>query len=342
MTEQAKRILVTGANGFVGSQLCRHLLQCGYSVRAVVRRVPTLSINDPQLEYEPVGDLLHFASWSELLRNTDAIVHLIARTHITDEFGMAAMQEYRRTNVDLTRRLAKAAAREGVSRFVYMSSIKAVGNGSEETYCEQTKCQPEDSYGKSKLEAEQTLAETLRQEPQSGGCEFTVLRPPLVYGPQVQGNFLRLLQLVARGVPLPSVTNARSMVHVENLVQATELCLRSPQAANRTFHVADPEAISTSQLIQSMAAGLERPCRLIPLPKFLLRGMGQVTGKTEEIKRLAGSLTVSTERITSELNWQPKYTTRQGIVSTSRAYRVSPWDTKQKPERTATPTRRAA
>jgi len=338
MTEQPKRVLVTGANGFVGSQMCQQLLQCGFSVRAVVRRVPALTLDDPRLEYVPVGDLLHFANWAELLRGTDAIVHLIARTHITDEFGMAAMQEYRRTNVDLTRRLAKAAAREGVSRFVYMSSIKAVGNGSEETYSEQTECRPEDSYGKSKLEAEQTLEETLHS---SRNCGFTILRPPLIYGPQVQGNFLRLLQLVARGLPLPGVSNARSMVHVENLVQATELCLRSPQAANRMFHVADPEAISTSQLIESMAEGLERPARLIPLPKFLLRGMGQVTGKTEEIKRLAGSLTVSTARITSELSWQPKYTTHKGVIATSQAYRASPWDAKQKPKRTTTPTRRA-
>ena len=326
------RVLVTGANGFVGSRLCEELTRQGYSVRAAVRRQnENLNELNGRLRSMVVPDLLHFADWPRLLRGIDVVVHLVARTHVTDEYGMSGMQEYRRTNVELTRRLAKASLREGVSRFVFLSSIKAVGNGASEAYTEMSDCQPEDSYGKSKLEAEIEL----RHHLSGSACEPVILRPPLVYGPNVRGNFLRLLKLVDRGIPLPNVRNARSMVHIDNLVSAIELCLRSPGAVDKTFHCADPEPISTGDLVRSMAEGLGRSSRLVSTPESMLRGLGNLFGKTEEIKRLVGSLTVSSSRLTNELDWQPKWNTADGVVQTSRAYRESPWSEKQSDKQAA-------
>ena len=172
----AKTILVTGGNGFVGQHVCRQLVEMGHRVRVPTRtHIRTQKRN---WEYVSTGDLTVFANWRQLVRDVDAVVHLVARTHVTDEFGAAAMQAYRSVNVDVSRRLAKAAREEGVKRLVYLSSIKAVGNTSEEPLTEKHPCEPIDSYGITKLEAEQTIHEVL------GGseCGYTILRPPLVYG----------------------------------------------------------------------------------------------------------------------------------------------------------------
>ena len=156
------KILVTGAQGFVGRRLCHALVERGYAVRAAIRSQRTLQ-QSRNLELFETGDLGFFVDWSTLLKDVTAVVHLIARTHITDEYGQSALGEYRRTNVELTRRLAKATVRAGVEKFVYMSSIKAVGNGASLDYCETTPCNPEDSYGISKWEAELELEATLRR-----------------------------------------------------------------------------------------------------------------------------------------------------------------------------------
>ena len=315
-----QRVLVTGAQGFVGRRLCAKLVEAGYSVRAAVRSVNGLH-GAAQVEWFETGDLGSFNAWSSLLEGVTTVIHLIARTHITDEYGDSAISEYRRTNVDLTRRLASAAVRAGTSRVIYMSSIKAVGNGSVEAYSESTPCRPEDSYGISKLEAERTLAETVR----GSDCEYTILRPPLVYGVGVCGNFLRLLQLVRRGVPLPGVKNSRSMVHLENLVDATIRCLHSDAARNELFHVADPEPISTGDLVRCMAHGQGRTPLLVPLPRVFLAQLANVFGKGDEMKRLVGSLSVSSDKIGQRLGWMAKLTTEEGVVDVSRAFATNAW-----------------
>ena len=259
--------------------------------------------------------------WRQLVRGVEAVVHLVARTHVTDEFGPAALAAYRTTNVDLTRRLARAAKQEGVRRFVYMSSIKAVANASSIPLGEASSCRPVDSYGITKLEAEQTV----RRQLLGSGTTYTILRPPLVYGPGVQGNFLRLLGLVQRGIPLPRIHNRRSMVHIENLVDAVALCLQNPAAMDQTFHVADRSAISTSDLVCNMAKGLGKRAHLIPVPSFLLRQLGKAIGRNEEIRRLADSLVVSSETIRRRLNWKPRIDLPTGIEQTSREFARTPW-----------------
>lgn len=337
-------VLVTGAQGFVGRPLCRTLANKGYNVRAAVRRSNDTLDAIGRINVFETGELTHFANWQQLLRDVDAVVHLVARTHVTDEYGAAAMAEYRQVNVDVTRRLAKACVREGVSQFVYMSSIKAVGNGARLAYTETTKCQPEDSYGITKLEAEQQLRSTMN----GTACGLTILRPPLVYGPGVGGNFLRLMKLVEKGVPLPSVANARSMVHVSTLVDAVVRCLRCEKADDNLFHVSDPLPVSTSDLVRYMAMGLNRKTVLVPVPKLLLSSAGHLVGKQEEIKRLIGSLTVSTEKIVRELNWRQLMSTKEGVIEVCRNYRISPWGSSSKPkdqtdaQRNVRRTRRAA
>ena len=279
------------------------------------------TIRDRKCEYVLTGDLTTFANWRQLVRDVDAVVHLVARTHVTDEFGAAAMQKYRAVNVDVTRRLAKAAREVGVERFVYLSSIKAVGNASDEPLTETHLCAPMDSYGITKLEAEQTLQEVLS----GSNCDFTILRPPLVYGVGVKGNFLRLLNLVQRGMPLPKIGNQRSMVHVSNLVDVVSLALSHEGARNQIFHVADSAPVSTSELVSHIAAGMGRGSRLMPVPQTLLTQLGRAIGKQEEMRRLVDSLTVSIEKATIQLDWTPRVSTAEGVKRTSTAFAAMPW-----------------
>lgn len=312
-------ILVTGGGGFVGRYVCQRLIEQGFGVRVPVRSQSVVSAC--KCEYVVTGDLTHFANWSQLLRGVAGIVHLVARTHVTDEFGTAAMQAYRAVNVDITRRIARAAKQQGVRRFVYLSSIKAVGNSSAVPIVESSLCRPVDSYGITKQEAEQAV----RRQLLGSETSYTILRPPLVYGPGVKGNFLRLLTLVQRGVPLPRIRNQRSMIHIENLVDAICLVLEHDAARNQTFHVADPQPISTTDLVIQMATGLGTAARLVPLPQMLLAQLGRVAGKQEEIRRLVESLVVSNETIRTRLNWQPRLTTKLGVEQTSRAFATAPW-----------------
>lgn len=325
-------VLVTGANGFVGQHLCKELLSRGYRVRAAVRSSTTqLPLHD-RCEVYRTGDLSDFSAWHDLLRGVDGVVHLIARTHVVDEFGDAAIESYRSLNVDVTGRLADAARTMEVRRFVFMSSIKAVGNGAESEYHESTPCAPEDSYGISKLEAEQCVADVLVDR------SYAILRPPLVYGPGVKGNFLRLLKLVRRGIPLPSVQNHRSMVHVENLVDATICCLSNP--TNGVFHIADPQPISTADLVRNMALGFQKKAFLIPMPGRLATQLGRIAGRSEELKRITGSLTVSIDRIRELCGWVPVVETPEGVQRVASAFATSPWDLQ--PEQAAPSRRRAA
>lgn len=322
------RILVTGAQGFVGRHLCRELIRKGFVVRALVRkRNPQLlpkmdSTGQSRFGIIETGDLLEFADWPAVLRDVQAVVHLVARTHTTNEFGLDALEQYRAINVDVTRRLAEAATSEGVQHFVYMSSVKAIANESSEPLCEHAPCLPADSYGVSKLEAEQTLKQTLAD----ASTSYTILRPPMVYGVGVKGNFLRLMRLIRRGIPMPNIDNQRSIVHLENLVSAVVRSLNSPAAKNEVFHVTDGEPISTTELVNAMGAGFGTKARLVPVPQLVLSQLGRVVGRHEEVQRLTGSLTMSTDKIETVLDWQPTFGTVEGVARTCRAFLSEPWE----------------
>lgn len=313
------QILVTGANGFVGRHLCVRLLQEGHAVWAVVRRREALSELPPGVEAVVIGNMTEEESWQAPLAEVEVVVHLIARTHVLDDRAADPLLAYRQLNVDLTRTLVQASLDAGVERVVFLSSIKAVGEGSKEAYTETTPPAPEDAYGVSKLEAERLLFSLT----QGSALVPVVLRPPLVYGPGVKGNVPRLLQAVSRGLPLPlgSVRNARSLVSVGNLVDAIALCAVHPAASRETFHVADDEAVSTRELVQLMGEGLGRAPRLIPFPAGGLALGGRLLGRREEVMRLVGNLTVSNHKLKEQLSWAPPQTARQAWRETGAWFR---------------------
>jgi len=289
------RVLVTGANGFVGRPLCRHLVRAGWTVRAAVRRREAVDLLPAGVEpHLLAGD----APWDAAVAGVERVVHLISRAahrHGRDRARRLA------ADVEGTRRLGLSCLRAGVRRLVYVSSIKAVGEGAGSPYDERSPCRPRDAYGRAKLEAER-LVQGL-----PGPLETVVVRPPLVYGPGVKGNLLRLLRLVALPVPLPlsRVDNRRSLVHVDNLAGALACCLEHPGAAGAVWHVADEPPLSTPDLIRRLAAALGRRPLLVPAPPRLLDAAGRLLGREEEAARLLGSLVVVSDRIREQLRWRP-------------------------------------
>ena len=309
-------ILVTGASGFVGRALCDLLAASGRAPRKAARRPPA---NAP--DTVATGDIGPDTIWKAALEGVRCVVHLAARTHVLRESAAGPLSEYRRINVQGTERLAREAVASGVKRIVFLSSVKVNGERTlAHPYTEDDAPQPEDAYGATKQEAEQVLARFAAE----AGLEVVVLRPPLVYGPGVKGNFLRLMNFVARGIPLPlgSVDNLRSLVYVENLVDAITRAIDSPQAAGRIYLVSDDEDVSTPQLVRTIAGALEVGTRLFPFPPRLLQMAGSLLGRGGEVSRLTGSLQVDSSRIRRELAWSPRFRLAQGLAETARWYRA--------------------
>ena len=307
-------MLVTGASGFVGVHLCPELLDAGWAVRAAVRSPEAAERLPRGVEPFYVTGIGLETDWGEGLDRVDVVVHLAGRAHVTKEESADPLDAYREINLGGTRRLAEACAGAGVKRLVFVSSVKAVGEGAPITYTEETPRRPEDAYGVSKMEAEDALAEVAART----GLEAVVLRPPLVYGPGVKANFRMLMGLIRRRLPLPLglVRNERSMVYVRNLTATLSTCLVHPAAAGETFFVADGESPSTGELVQKMGRLMKRPARLVPVPVPLLRLGGRLTGRSGQVDRLVGSLTVSTAKIRRLLGWSPGYSMDDGLRET--------------------------
>lgn len=265
-------------------------------------------------EIAVVQDYITDSAISAAVHGADVAIHLAARVHMMNDDAADPLAEFRRVNVEATRNLISQCADAGVKRFVFLSSVKAVGEGGPSAYVETDSCRPQDPYGVSKMEAEEAVRSIGRER----GIETVILRPTVVYGPRVRANILRLMKLVRRGVPLPlgAVRNRRSLVYVGNLVSAIETCLDHPKAAGETFFVADEPPISTRDLVESLARHMDKPARLLPVPPVMLRGAGMVTGKGAEVDRLIGSLAVDTSKIRSTLDWTPPHSTEEGLRAT--------------------------
>ena len=302
----ALRVLVTGANGFVGLPLCARLARSGIEVIAGVRRASaalTALGAQGRLRQAEFGDLGVAADWSSALAGVDAVVHLAARVHVLGTAADPAL--FHRINVEGTFALAEAAARAGVQRFVFMSTVKAMDARG-------------DPYSQSKAEAEQRLREAAGRF----GLACVIVRSPLVYGPRVRANFLRLMRLVDTGIPLPlaSVSNRRSLVFVGNLADGLHACVTEPDATGRSFAISDGEDISTPDLVRRIAHALGRPARLFPFPVAMLRVAGAVTGQSQAIDRLIGDLTIDSSPIRSVLRWRPPFSMAQGLAETAAWY----------------------
>jgi nucleoside-diphosphate-sugar epimerase len=318
----ADRILVTGANGFVGAALCRRLQESGFLVRGAVRDQKKLSLSrtsgSNDLEWVVLHDQSDEVETKQALQGVGAIVHLAARVHVMADHVSDPLREFRRVNANWTERLARAAISQGVLRFVYLSSIKVNGEQSVVPFTEEDSPNPLDPYGVSKWEAEQALARISSQT----GMETVVVRSPLVYGPGVGGNFLQLLNVLRRGIPLPlaSVQNRRSLIYRENLVDALVSCVRDRRAVGQTYLISDGEDLSTPDLVRRLGKALGVTVRLWPVPLSVLRWMGQVAGKQALIDRLLGSLQVNLSKIKLELDWYPPFSVDRGLAETAAWY----------------------
>lgn len=298
------KVLVTGANGFVGRALVAGLEADGVAVEAATR--------------QHVGDIGAATDWTAALSGCSTVVHLAARVHVMHDAVSDPLLAFREVNAAGTLNLARQAASENVWRFVYLSSIKVNGEGREEPYRESDNTAPQDLYAISKWEAEQGL----RQIERETGMEVVILRPPLVYGPGVKANFLRLLRAVDKGWPLPlgAVENRRSLLYLGNLVDAIQLCLVHPAAAGQTYLLSDGEDVSSPELFRLLARAMGRPSRLLPVPPTWLRLAGWLLGRRAEVDRLLGSLVVDSSLIRQELGWSPPFQLDAGLTETVRHY----------------------
>ncbi|MGA9666655.1 MAG: SDR family oxidoreductase [Gallionella sp.] len=313
------RFLVTGASGFIGRQLCGELLRRGNRVRAAVRAPCRLPEG---VEQVTVGSMDEATYWSAALRDIDIVFHLAAKIDAAKDHAADPLAEFLKVNLLGTANLAQQAAAAGIRRLVYVSSIKVNGeqtrNG--QSFSEQDMAAPRDPYGISKWQAEQALRHIARMT----GLQVVIVRPPLVYGPGVKGNFFRLMAAIDRGVPLPlaGAHNLRSMMYAGNLVDALIACASHPAAAGRTYLVSDGEDVTTAKLAEDIARALGRGSRSFYFPPGLLHALAIVLGRKEQADRLFASLQVSNQKIRGDLGWAPPYSMEQGLCATADWYRT--------------------
>jgi nucleoside-diphosphate-sugar epimerase len=294
------RVLVSGANGFVGRALCPYLSSMGHTVVPVVRR-------PCGMEREHI--VSNQVSWTRALKDCDSVVHLAGRAHIMQEQECDSLFAFRAANVDITLEFANRAIEAGVRRFVFMSTIKVNG---EETvpgfsFKPDDRPAPRDAYAISKWEAEQGL----RAIADKTGLEVIIIRPPLIYGPGVKGNFASLIHWVKSGMPLPlgAIHNRRSMIALDNLVNFTALCAdidASPNAKGQVFLVSDGEDVSTTELLRRVAKAYGCNSRLLPVPDGIMRIAARLMGKSSLADRLLGSLVIDDSKARELLGWHPQ------------------------------------
>lgn len=322
------KVLVTGATGLVGRALVRACLAQGWVVHAAVRSMASGQAllagqgggASPQLRVLPVGDMSAKADWSAALAGVEVVFHLAARVHQVYDTDTDPLQAYRLVNTDASILLAQEACRKGVNRFLFVSSVKVLGEATApgRPFDAHSLAYPVDAYAVSKWEAEQALHALGAVT----GMGVTVLRPPLVYGPGVKANFASLWHAVGRGWPLPlgSITaNRRSLVGVDNLVSALLACATHPAAVGQRYLVSDDDDMSTAGLVRAMAAAQGVSAHLWLVPVSLLRGLGGLIGRGAAVDRLCGDLQVDVSAIKQDLGWRPVQGLQQGLNQLARA-----------------------
>lgn len=305
------KYLVTGANGVVGRALCDVLAKAGIVVCAAVRSKGNESIANVSIV--GVGDIDGETNWNNALSGVDVVLHLAAMSEDPKKSIDANIEAtFRKVNVEGTRHLARMAQAAGVRRFVYVSSIGVNGKNSGALgFDESSRPSPEGIYALSKFEAEQELAVIASE----GVMEIVVIRSPLVYGAGISNNLLRLMRAIDQRLPLPlgAVKNERSLIYIGNLVDALAVCASHPNAAGKTYLVSDDETVSTPQLVKKMAVLMHRPNLLLPLPYGVLRFLGRVCGKIDEIESMMATRKINNSRIKKELGWHPPYSLDSGL-----------------------------
>ncbi|VAX18804.1 UDP-glucose 4-epimerase, partial [hydrothermal vent metagenome] len=327
-----KTAVVTGANGFVGSKLVRALTADGWNVRAVLRTLIPKEI--PNVEQFAVGDITSFNEWERVMEGADAVVHLAALVH-ADEKEDYPYEDYLKVNAEATRNIAMSAAMAGVKRFIFVSTAKVCGEKTpaDRPFTEKSLPMPEDSYAKSKFEAEKKLR-TIEKET---GLGVVIIRPPLVYGPGVKANMGKLLDAVRKWpiLAVPSVNNRRSFIYVDNLISSIKTCLEKPEVVGETFFVSDKHDVSTSELVSLIAGFTKHGAVIFKLPKGLLVWAGglldftqKLLGRSfsinsESISKLFYSLAVDSSLIKEKSGWEPPYTLEEGVKITATHYNLN-------------------
>ena len=304
------KILITGANGFVGKSTSTELLLQGKTVRSAVRAKAALNNN---VETTIVGEINGVTDWSQSLVGIKTVVHLAARVHVMQDKSADPLAEFRAVNVDGTLNLARQAAAVGIKRFIFLSTIKVNGELTlpNQPFTPDT-ANPLDAYGISKHEAEIGL----RKIASETGMQVVIIRPPLVYGAGVKANFASLLSMVKRGLPLPFglvTNNRRSFLALDNLVDLIITCINHPNAANQTFLASDNEDVSTTVLLRKMALAEGIPSRLLPVPVAFLNVCAKLIGKQDMAQRLLGNLQVDISHTQKVLDWQPTLSLDEGL-----------------------------
>jgi nucleoside-diphosphate-sugar epimerase len=302
-------ILVTGASGFVGQSLCAELAH-RFNVRAAVRSAGAMRAGVAQVAVGPVD---YVTDWTSAVSGQEVVIHLVARVHVMRDVSADPLSEFREVNVAGTLQLARQAARAGVKRLLFVSSVKVSGESSPagRAFVEGDRPMPADFYAISKLEAEHGL----REISEKTGMEVVVVRPPLVYGPEVKANFAALLRMVQRGWPLPfgAIHNQRSLVGLDNLVSFLTTCAIHPEASGQTFFVSDGEDLSTPELIRRLAVAVRVPVRLFNGPVWMLEAGAALFGKREVVRRLCGNLQVDISKARNLLDWKPPLSVDEGL-----------------------------
>ena len=312
-------VLLTGVTGFVGAHLARGLKRTGqFEVTGVVRSNSRELVSVDRTV--SVCAFTKFTDWSDILKGQDIVIHSAARVHIMDDRVADPLGAFREVNVEGTMALARQAATAGVRRFLFISSVKVNGEQTDHRppFLEDDQPSPEDPYGISKHEAEKEL-ELLARET---NMEVTIIRPPLIYGPDVKGNFASLLKIANSPLPLPfgAVFNQRSLLYIGNLVDFVIHAISHPAAGNQTFLVSDGQDLSTTELLKSIRKTMGRKARLVPVPFWMFRAVAELLGKRAFVSRLYSSLQVDSSKAERLLGWRPRYSVVEGLSVTAEDF----------------------
>ncbi len=296
------KVLLTGSNGFLGQYLSQFLAEKGDSVLAHTRKAQTFDHpNIHNINFDLNDNLDNID-----LNQVEVIIHCAGRAHVMHETAVSPLEAYRQTNVQGTLNLAQKAVQSGVKRFIYLSSIKV--NGEQTTtqaFCPNDDVHTDDPYGLSKYEAEQALLALSQRT----GLEVVIIRPVLIYGPNVKANFKSMVNLASKKLPLPigCLDNKRSMVSVYNLADLIHTCMTHPNANREVFLASDQDDISVKQLFEKLAKYQNNQLLMLPVPKSLINFLASLVGKKAVASRLCSELVVDTTKNTQILGWTAPY-----------------------------------
>tara|TARA_B100000035_G_scaffold313935_1_gene328826 strand:+ start:1082 stop:2014 length:933 start_codon:yes stop_codon:yes gene_type:complete len=304
--------MITGSNGFLGSNLCKFLAKKKYKIKKITRNNVDESRKDLDLE--------NYIDWTYLLEDVDIIIHTAARVHISKKESKRKINLYEKINTKATINLAQQASQNNVKRFIFISTVKVVGEKShhEMPLNENDVYKSVDPYAKSKIEAEKLLLKLSRET----SMDIIIIRPPLVYGPNVGGNFLSLMNLIYKGFPMPfkAAKNCRSLISINNLCEFIDLCIKHPNARNQIFFISDDNDMPVSELIEKISLAMNKSIILLYIPIIILKIAGILVMKKNLIDKLTDPLQISSQKAKNLLNWMPSTSSNDAIKLTVRNY----------------------